>query len=145
MTPQYDELIAVLEKEFELCTKMVALLQKEKDVIISLDPASLEQLLRDKETVIASIRLCDESRERILTSLGFKDRTLFEVAQAVEDDYRDRLNGLASKFKAIVCSISELNRFNSILIDKSLQYVRTSHNFLDSLGVQPQRKVSMEV
>jgi len=144
LTPKYDELIAVLEKEFELCTRMVALLQKEKDVIVSLEPESLEQLLREKEMVISGIRFCDESRERILASLGFSGRTLSEVAQVAEDDYREQLTNLASRFKAIVSSISELNRFNSMLIEKSLQYVKTSFNFLDSLGIQPQRKVSVE-
>lgn len=144
MTPRYDELISVLEKEFELCTQMVALLQKEKDVIVSLDPAALEHLLREKETVVAGIRLCDESRERILASLGFSDRTISDIADIADVGYRDHLRALASKFKAIVSSISELNRFNSILIDKSLQYVKTSYNFLDSFGIQPQRKVSLE-
>lgn len=144
MTPRYDELISVLEKEFELCTQLVTLLQKEKDVIVSLDPAALELLLREKETVVAGIHLCDESRERILASLGFADRTISDIAEVADGGYRDHLRALASKFKAIVSSISELNRFNSILIEKSLQYVKTSYNFLDSFGIQPQRKVSLE-
>lgn len=144
MTPRYDELITVLEKEFELCTQLVALLQKEKDVIVSLDPIALEQLLREKETVVAGIRLCDESRERILSALGLSGRTITDVAAVSEGGSREHLTLLASKFKAIVSSIAELNRFNSVLIEKSLQYVKTSYNFLDSFGIQPQRKVSVE-
>lgn len=134
----------VLEKEFELCTQLVALLQKEKDVIVSLDPAALEQLLREKETVIAGIRLCDETRDRLLGSLGFANRTISDIAEVADVGYRERLTMLASKFKAIVSSIAELNRFNSVLIEKSLQYVKTSYNFLDSFGIEPQRKVSVE-
>jgi hypothetical protein len=134
----------VLEKEFELCTQLVALLQKEKDVIVGLDPAALELLLREKETVIAGIRLCDETRDRVLGSLGFANRTISDIAEVAEGGSRERLTMLASKFKAIVSSIAELNRFNSVLIEKSLQYVKTSYNFLDSFGIEPQRKVSVE-
>lgn len=142
--PLYDELIGVLEKEFELCTQLVALLQKERDVIVSLDPAALEVLLREKESIVAGIRLCDELRERVLASLGFADRTISDVAQLAEHDYREQLSSLASKFKSIVSSIAELNRFNSVLIEKSLQYVKTSYNFLDSFGIQPKRQLSVE-
>ncbi|HSW63249.1 MAG TPA: flagellar protein FlgN [Dissulfurispiraceae bacterium] len=142
--PLYDELIGVLEKEFELCILLVGLLQKERDVIVGLDPAALELLLREKETIVAGIRLCDESRERVLVSLGFAGRTISDVAQLADNNYRERLTGLASKFKAIVVSIAELNRFNGVLIDKSLQYVKTSYNFLDSLGIQPKRQLSVE-
>ncbi|KAF0185845.1 MAG: hypothetical protein FD164_106 [Nitrospirae bacterium] len=142
--PLYDELIGVLEKEFELCAQLVGLLQKERDVIVGLDPAALELLLREKETMIAGIRLCDESRERVLASLGFAGRTISDVAQLADNDYRERLTALASKFKAIVGSIAELNRFNGVLIDKSLHYVKTSYNFLDSFGIQPKQQLSVE-
>ncbi len=140
----YEELLGVLEKEFDFCTQLVVLLQKEREVIVGLDPAALELLLREKETIFTGIRLCDESRERVLSSLGFSGRTISDLAQLAEIDYRDRLSGLASKFKAIVSSIAELNRFNSVLIEKSLQYVKTSYNFLDSFGIQPKRQLSVE-
>ncbi len=144
MIPLYEELLRILEKEFELCAQLVVLLQKEREVIVGLDPAALELLLREKEIIITGIRLCDESRERALSSLGFSGRTISDIAQLAEIDYRDRLSSIASKFKAIVSSIAELNRFNSVLIEKSLQYVKTSYNFLDSFGIQPKRQLSVE-
>ncbi|MBI3592380.1 MAG: flagellar protein FlgN, partial [Nitrospirae bacterium] len=120
MTHSYEELISILEKEFSLCSRLVELLQKEKDVIVSLDPKALEQLLIEKEEITASIRVCDEARERILERLGFKNKTISEVAAIAEIDYRDKLTDIASKFKAIIHSITELNRFNTKLIEKSL-------------------------
>jgi flagellar biosynthesis/type III secretory pathway chaperone len=138
-------LIDVLEKELSLCVQLIELLQKEKDVIVSLDPRALELLLCDKELITAKIRVCDETRDRILTSLGFKDKTITEVAAAAEGIYRDRLADIASRFSAIIHSISELNRFNSVLIEKSLYYIKTSYNFLYSFDITPKQKVSMEV
>lgn len=145
MTNLYEELIDVLEKELSLCVQLIELLQKEKDVIVSLDPRALELLLCDKELITAKIRVCDETRDRILTSLGFKDKTITEVAAVAEGIYRDRLADIASRFSAIIHSISELNRFNSVLIEKSLYYIKTSYNFLYSFDITPKQKVSMEV
>lgn len=124
---------------------MVELLQQEKDVIISLDPKALEQLLNDKEAITSSIRGCDEEREKILAALGFKNKTISEVAELAGADYEDKLTGIASKFTSIIHSITELNRFNSRLIEKSLYYIKTSYNFLSTFDVSAQHKISVEV
>lgn len=144
MTHLYEDLINVLENEFSLCTQLVELLQKEKDIISSLDPKALEQLLIDKEAITTRIRVCDETREKILDNLGFKNKTISEVAVIAESNYRDRLTGIASKFTSIIHSISELNRFNSILIEKSLYYIKTSYNFLNNFDISARQKISVE-
>lgn len=144
MTHLYEDLINILEKEFALCTKMVELLQVEKDVIVSLDPKALEQLLIDKEAITSGIRECDEARERILESLGFDNKTISEVARMAEAVYRDELTNIASKFTSIIHTITELNKFNSRLIEKSLYYIKTSYNFLNTFNVNPQQKISVE-
>lgn len=144
MTRLYEDLIDVLEKEFSLCTQLVELLQKEKDVVASLDPRALELLLGDKEAITTQIRVCDETREKILDNLGFKNKTISEVAGMAESSYRERLTSIASKFTSIIHSISELNRFNSVLIEKSLYYIKTSYNFLNNFDVSARRKISLE-
>ncbi len=144
MIQLYEELVDVLEKEFFFCTQLVDLLQKEKDVIISLNPGALEQLLAEKETISTNIRMCDEARERILDRLGFKSRTISQVAAAADDDYRDKLTAIASKFTSVIHSITELNKFNGKLIEKSLYYVKASYKFLNSFGVTARQKVSVE-
>jgi flagellar biosynthesis/type III secretory pathway chaperone len=123
---------------------MVELLQREKDVIVSLDPRALESLLSDKEAITTQIRVCDETRERILDALGFKNKTISEVARMADSGYREKLTAIASKFTSIIHSISELNRFNSVLIEKSLYYIKTSYNFLSSFDVSARQKISVE-
>lgn len=144
MTQRYEELIDVLEKEFSLCTRLVELLQQEKEIITSLDPEALERQLRDKEAITAGIRMCDEARERMLRELGFSGKTLYEVSKAADTKYGERLSDIASKFSSIIHSITELNRFNSLLIEKSLFYVKTSYNFLNTFDISARQKVSME-
>lgn len=136
--------MGILEKEFLLCTRLMELLQREKEVIVSLDPSALEQLLREKEEITTSIKVCDETREKILEALGFKGKTITEVAALADMVYRKRLDALASRFSVIIRNISELNQFNSKLIEKSLYYIRTSSNFLGTFDISPSSKVSVE-
>ena len=144
MIQLYEELVEVLEKEFSFCTQLVALLQKEKDVIVNLDPNVLEQLLAEKEAISTNIRMCDEARERILERLGLQNKTISQIAAVADDEYRDKLMALASKFTSVIHSISELNKFNGKLIEKSLYYVRASYKFLNSFGITASQKISVE-
>lgn len=144
MIQLYEELITILEKEFGLCTQLVGLLQKEKDVIVSLDPNALEQLLCEKESISMNIRMCDEARERILERLGFQNRTISQVAAVADAGYKDKLADIASRFTSVIHSITELNKLNGKLIEKSLYYVKASYNFLNAFGVTARHKVSVE-
>ena len=143
-TNTYDDLITILEQEFSLCHDMVTLLQKEKDVITGLNMEALDSHLSEKELVAAKITVCEEARERILQSLGMPNKTLNEVAAAAGPDYSDRLLSMASRFKSIAHSIAELNTLNSLLIEKSLFYIRSSRSFLKTFGINPHARISME-
>jgi len=143
-TNSYEELIDVLECEFTLCSDLVALLQKEKDVIAGFDNEAFDAHLRNKELVSAKISVCEELRVKMLTSLGMESKTLSEVAAGAGPDYGERLSLIASKFKSITDSIVELNNLNSMLIEKSLFYIRSSQNFLKTFGINPCSSISLE-
>jgi flagellar biosynthesis/type III secretory pathway chaperone len=145
LTNSYENLITILEKEFELLSGMVELLQKEKDVITGSDISALDNHIRNKELVAAKIAVCEEARLRELKSLGLSGKKLSDIAAESGTDYRDRLLFIVSRFKAISSSIAELNKLNGLLIDKSLFYIRSSRRFLETFGVKVNGKVSMEV
>ena|ERR1700690_2136817 len=143
-TTSYDDLINILEREFLLCIDMVTLLQKEKDVIKGLNTEALDNHLREKELVAAKITICEEVRGKMLQSLGMPNKTLTEVAAGAGPDYSDRLSSIASRYKSITHSLTELHVLNSLLIGKSLSYVRASRNFLKTFGIEPQSRLSLE-
>jgi flagellar biosynthesis/type III secretory pathway chaperone len=143
-TSSYEDLITILEREFTLCSEMVTLLQKEKDIITGLDIEALDNHVRDKELVVAKISMCEEARERMLQSLGLQGRKLSDIAVTAGPDYHDRIEMLASKFKSITNSIAELNRLNGLLIEKSLFYIKSSRRFLDTFGIMASSRISVE-
>jgi flagellar biosynthesis/type III secretory pathway chaperone len=145
LTKSYEDLIVILEKEFDLLSAMVDLLQKEKDVIAGLDIVALDNHTREKELIAAKIKICEEARERVLQSLGFEDKTLTQIAAVAGPVYSERLSFIASKFKSITHSISELNTLNGLLIEKSLFYIKSSSRFLDTFGITASNRVSVEV
>jgi|WetSurMetagenome_2_1015567.scaffolds.fasta_scaffold00259_28 flagellar biosynthesis/type III secretory pathway chaperone len=144
-TNSYEKLISILEKEFDLLSGLVELLQKEKDVIAGTDLTALDNYIREKELLIAKIRVCEEARERELKYLGLSNKKLSVIAAESGPEHKDRLALIASKFKSITHSIAELNKLNGLLIDKSLFYIKSSRRFLETFGVKPVGKVSVEV
>jgi flagellar biosynthesis/type III secretory pathway chaperone len=143
-TNSYEELITILEREFTLCSDLVILLQKEKDIIGGLNLEALDKHLAEKQLVAAKIDVCEEERDRILSGLGIKGRTLSEIASVANAPYHEKLLSIASKFRSIKNSIAELNTLNSLLIEKSLFYIRSSRNFLNTFGINPQSRISLE-
>ncbi len=143
-TSSYEELITILEREFTLCSDLVTLLQNEKDVIAGLNLEALDKHLSDKQLVAAKIDVCEEERERILNSLGMKGKSLSEIAATAGAVYNEKLSYISSKFKSIKNSIAELNTLNSLLIEKSLFHIRSSRSFLNTFGINPQSRISLE-
>ncbi len=140
----YDELERILTKEYDLCVELIELLKREKDVITRLNAGELEELLREKEMITFRIKNCDEIRDKVLGELGLSNRTLKEVALSTEGERKDRLLCLAEEFTLVIQNIRDLNKINSMLIAKSLHYIKTSYNFLSTFNINPREKLSVE-
>ncbi|MFQ3574231.1 MAG: flagellar protein FlgN [Thermodesulfovibrionales bacterium] len=144
MTHLYEDLITVLQREYDLCLELIDLLKREKEVIVRLDAEELETLLRDKEMITFKIKGCDSKREKILEQMGFSNLKIKDVAQMVEGAQRLRLSELADNFTNVIQTIRDLNRINSRLIAKSLHYIKSSYNFLATFNISPKEKFSVE-
>jgi flagellar biosynthesis/type III secretory pathway chaperone len=134
----------ILQREYDLCVEMIELLKREKDVITRLNANELEQLLREKEMLTFKIKRCDEQRDRLLAEMGLEHKTLKEVALMAEGERRDKMLALSEEFTRVIQTIRDLNRINSMLIAKSLHYIKTSYNFLTTFNINPREKLSVE-
>jgi len=144
LTHLYDQLDEILQREYDLCVEMIELLKREKDVITRLNANELEQLLREKEMLTFKIKRCDEQRDRLLAEMGLEHKTLKEVALMAEGERRDKMLALSEEFTRVIQTIRDLNRINSMLIAKSLHYIKTSYNFLTTFNINPREKLSVE-
>lgn len=145
MTHLYEALVQELKKELELCKQMTELLELEKDVIPMLDYKALQDIITKKQEITSKIKEADIKRNKLMSELGFKGKTLADISGLVAVEYQGVFEDLANDFKQELKAISELNSFNSRLIEKSLFYLKTSFNFLSTFNIAPKQRISVEV
>ncbi len=139
-----ERLVSLLEEELDLMGELLDLMRVEGEVVASLDVERIDSHLKSKGEIVNSIRRLDGEREKLLDEMGMKGKTLKEVAGEVDGESRERLLKLASEFQEKLREICELNRLNSMLIEKSLLYVSSSFKFLENFGITPKGRVCLE-
>ncbi|MBR9783158.1 MAG: flagellar protein FlgN [Gammaproteobacteria bacterium] len=97
MTEQNSPLSQAIAKQVEQLSTLVALLEKELQLISSRDAESLMKLLDEKTQLLTSIQTLDSDIERTLAgsaSLSQYDEDLMEQAKRLLDDckYRTQVN-----------------------------------------------------
>jgi flagellar biosynthesis/type III secretory pathway chaperone len=125
--------------EQESCFKaLVGLLQKERASLIDFEVTGLEELAKEKDTLLLRLRLLEEERLRLAGTLAADDRfgppgdvTLRALAERTGDA---ELAGIRLKLVSLVQSIEDLNGFNRHLIDRSLGNLRCATGFFQAFG-----------
>ncbi len=135
----------------ELITGYLALkdiLQQERALLVDLRPFELEELSKRKDLVLLRIRLLETERLRLMERMKKKMNTEREITlrRLYEITGDTTFLELRSRLLSLLQAVSELNDFNRILIERSLNYVRTASSLLESLGVNLSRgSMRMEV
>jgi len=122
----------VLNEQINGCKLLLGILQRERNCLIDLNAGCVEELSKEKDTVLLRLKLLEDERVRLVRQFFEKDLTLREISSATGDvsllDIRSALLSLAQ-------SVEELNQFNRLLIDRSLSYVRSTANFFGYHGI----------
>ena len=143
-----DELINILTCEIGLYKELVSLMQEEKRVLCSRRRGEeLHKLAVRMETLVFKIKGLENSRQdvtnRIVSSYGLRgigtpaleDMNLSKIIMAVDEPYKARFQALRSKLGALAESIKELNRGNGIIINRSIDNIKTAFLFLKEITV----------
>jgi len=140
--------VKVILREQETCCKaLVGLLQKERGYLVDLDVRAVEELTKEKDTLLLRLRFLDEERQRLVSVLSKEwlgqrgeELTLRALAERAEDA---ELSEIRLKLVSLAQSINDLNSFNRYLIDRSLSNVRSARGVFDAFGEwSPERPVS---
>ncbi|MEW6569688.1 MAG: flagellar export chaperone FlgN [Nitrospirota bacterium] len=131
-----DAIKNILIEQTNAYYMLLNLLQRERVCLVNLNVGGIEELSKEKDTVVLRLRLLEEERIR-LTNKFFADNMiegpvnlhrLYEVT-ADESFYQ-----LRSQLTSLFQSIEEVNAFNTILIGRSLNFIKNSVSFLESFG-----------
>lgn len=129
--------IKVILREQETCCKtLVGLLQRERGHLVDLDVRAVEELTKEKDTLLLRLRFLDEERQRLVSVLSKEwpgqsgeEFTLRALAERAGDA---ELLEIRLKLVSLAQSINDLNSFNRYLVDRSLSNVRSARGVFDA-------------
>lgn len=126
-------IINILEEQIGTYKTLHMLLRKERKCLLDFDAEKVEQISKEKDTVIMTLRLLEEERVRLVKQYAEDN----DIDSNVTLDALGKLTGntlfpdLRSQLLSLLQNIEEMNRFNSILIDRSLNYIQSTTNFFN--------------
>ena len=139
-----ERLVMVLEAHAGLHRRLLQIMEQKKALIIHIQIAELDAIVREEQAAIEVIAESDRERmaltEEIGGALGLpgKKTRLLDLINRVEGPHRDVLLDLRDDLRDIADDLDRLNRLNRTLVLHSLEHV---HLFLSMLkGSDPQAK-----
>lgn len=144
MTGLHEELVKILKEEKNLLSELYRIVSEERDAIVGLNSSELERILREKEALIMKISLWEKEREKILSEHALQDKPFSAILETPAFKESSELRKLYKSMKTLLESISEIQKINEQLIDRSIVYVGTALKFLENFGIQPRQTLSKE-
>ncbi len=127
-------LLVILDAEEALYARMRDLLQREREVVLCMDLAGLEETARQKEELADEARLLEESRVDVASalaeSLSLPPRTpLAQLCRQLGDVGRP-LRTVHNRLVILVSVVRELVDANAALVGESLSEIRSTLHML---------------
>lgn len=126
-------IISILNEQVNTYKVLLDLLKKERIYLVEIDAEKIEAISKEKDTVVMKLRLLEEERIRLIQRIADEHGTgtmnLEELARFTGDK---TFLELRAKLKELLQHVDELNKFNGILISRSIQYLKTNNNFFSS-------------
>jgi len=131
-------LLNILEEQLNVYKTLLDLLKKERVCLVDINAEKVEEISKEKDTVVMRLRLLEEERIRLMKKYaednGIIDTINLESMARHTGD--SRFSILRSQMLSLLQGIDEMNKFNGILLDRSIKYFRTTTSFFNSFTTQ---------
>ncbi len=139
-----ENIKCILTEQVNAYRMLLDILQQERECLLHLNAPEVETLSKEKDTVVLKLKLLEEERIRLVKSFvaehAIDEQAAFQTLSKVTGD--DSFQRLRMQLISLLQSITELNGFNRVLIERSVTVVKNSLNFLGSIGVTVQSNKS---
>jgi len=127
-------IISILREQVNSYKILLDLLIDERKSLVDIDADRIEDISKEKDTVVMRLKLLEEERQRLINEFAVElgvgsDISLMDLGRLSENSL---IPELRSQLLSLLQSIEEMNRFNSLLIDRSIQHIKTSSGFFNS-------------
>lgn len=129
-------IINILQEQVSSYKLLHDLLRRERTCLVNIEPEKVTEIAKEKDTVLMRIRLLEEERIRLIKKFVQAN----DINDGVNLKELEKHTGnnmftiLRSQLLSLLQSIEEMNQFNSILIDRSLNYIKTTKNAISSFA-----------
>lgn len=121
-----DALKSILIEQINGYRALMNILQRERAYLLNFNPQGIEDLSKEKDNMVLKLRLLEEERIR-LVDIFFREKDidgdrginrLYEITG--DEDFKV----IRLQYISLIQAISELNEFNRILIERSLNFLK---------------------
>lgn len=141
---------SILIEQINGYRSLMNILQRERAYLLDFNPSGIEDLSKEKDNIVLKLRLLEEERLRLvdnfLKEAGIDGELSLNRLYDVTGD--DAFKVIRLQFISLIQAISELNEFNRILIERSLNFIKGATNVFDSYkfaGLRTTGVISREV
>jgi flagellar biosynthesis/type III secretory pathway chaperone len=131
-----EAIINILKEQIKSYKALLVLLKEEKDCLVNIKPDKVPVLSKEKDTIVMRLRLLEEERVRLVNEFvrenGISGKVNLKQLATITGN--DDFITLRSKLVSLLQNVEEMNKFNSILIDRSINYIKTTTNFMSSFS-----------
>ncbi len=139
-----EHIKAILTEQVDGYRTLLDTLRRERECLLHFNAPEVEDLSKEKDTVVLKLKLLEEERVRLVRSFAaeqaVEEKAAFEALGRVTGD--DSFQRLRLQLISLLQSITELNGFNRVLIERSVTVVKNALNFLGSIGATVQSNKS---
>jgi flagellar biosynthesis/type III secretory pathway chaperone len=132
---RYDSaILSILQEQVNAYKMLLELLKNERVCLVDINAEKIEEISKEKDTVVMRLRLLEEERVRLMRKFAddnciTNNMNLEELAKFTGDK---SFSIFRSEMISLLKDIEEMNKFNSILIGRSIRHIKTTTNFFNS-------------
>jgi flagellar biosynthesis/type III secretory pathway chaperone len=140
-----DELIGILEKEYEVYQQLIPIAEEKTQVIVKNDLTSLQEITGKEQAAVDSINALERKRDTVMDNIKTvinrktANMSLKELIGLMEKQPKEQkaLSVIHDNLKSIIQRLVEVNNRNKSLIQQSLEMIEFNMNFIQSTRMSP--------
>lgn len=140
MASLIDELIGVLNKEYDIYNELLPVAEEKTKIIIRNDIEALQTITEKEQAVVEKINLLEKKREDLIVNIATvinkkpEDLNLKAIIQILESQPKEQkaLSEIRDNLNLVIKRLVEINNRNQALIQQSLEMIEFNMNFIQS-------------
>lgn len=143
MASLIETMIEVLEAETGCYQKLLDMADNKKDVIISGDVPSLQEITKEEQQLAGHILRLEKKRQEnlkdicLVTNKKAEDMTVSGICNILKGEEKSKLQGVADELETVLVTLKQKNKMNKELLEQSLEYIDYTMNAVQSMRSMP--------